>query len=110
MLRRTTGKVVQIAFVFDMSPEACDRAAVRLADAIMAVPGLRWKIWLIDRAAREAVGVYFFEDKASARAYLEGPIVTGLAANPALQNLTVRLYDIQDEATAITRGPVQARI
>ena len=36
-----------------------------LAEQYAAVPGLRWKIWIINEAEGEAGGIYLFDDEES---------------------------------------------
>ena len=40
------------------------------------VPGLKWKIWLLNPAAQEAGGIYLFDSQSSLEAYLKGPFVS----------------------------------
>ena len=42
----------------------------------------------------------------AAQAYLDGPIVAAIKANPAVENLETRLFNVRDRMTAITNGPV----
>ncbi|HET6280266.1 MAG TPA: YdhR family protein [Polyangia bacterium] len=74
------------------------------ASAIAAVPGLLSKVWIIDEQRRRAGGVYLFTDRAAATAYLEGPIVAGLRANPALSGLEAHLFDLLEGPSVVTRG------
>ena len=84
-----------------------ERAMAQPATAIAAVPGLRWKIWPLSDTGL-AGGLYVFEDEASLRAYLEGPIVAHLQGAPFVADLVIEEYDILETPTAITRGPVRA--
>src|ERR1019366_9392763 len=47
-----------------------------------------------------------FADAASAQAYLDGPIVAGMKANPLVKDLQIKMFDVRERMTAITRGPV----
>ena len=73
------------------------------ARPIAEVPGLRWKIWIIDEERREAGGVYFFGDGASAQAFLDGEIIAEMKGDPSL---SIKTFDVLDELTATTRGPI----
>ncbi len=55
---------------------------------------------------QEAGGIYLFEDEASLNAFLGGPIVAYLSSNPALSDIAVKTFDVMEEPTAITKGPV----
>ncbi|MBD2099863.1 hypothetical protein H6F94_02980 [Leptolyngbya sp. FACHB-261] len=46
------------------------------------------------------------EDEASAQAYLAGPIFSQLKATPDLQNLTIKVSDIAENFSQITRAPL----
>ena len=76
------------------------------ARQFLAVPGLQWKIWLDGEAERRAGGIYLFDSRASAEAYVNGPIVARMKANPDITDLQIRIFDVRDRMTAITRGPV----
>ncbi len=76
------------------------------ATQFLAVPGLQWKIWLDGDAERRAGGIYLFEDRAAAEAYVNGPIVARLKANQALSEVDIRIFDVRERMSAITRAPV----
>jgi hypothetical protein len=78
-----------------------DRAA-----QFLKVPGLQWKIWLDGDAERMAGGIYLFEDRAAAEAYVAGPIVARMKANPDFSDVDVRVFDVRERMSAITRAPV----
>ena len=52
--------LLQVNYGFDMPAEEYVSAVKPLAEAVAAVPGLRWKIWLLDEERREGGGVYLF--------------------------------------------------
>jgi hypothetical protein len=70
------------------------------------VDGLQWKIWLLNEHDHEAGGVYLFADGASARAFLDGPLVAQVKTAPILSDFRTAQFDLIDSLTAITRGPV----
>lgn len=76
------------------------------AKQFLAVPGLQWKIWLDGEADRRAGGIYLFDSRASAEAYVAGPIVARMKANPEIADLQIRIFDVRERMTAITNGPV----
>lgn len=78
--------------------------AAAAAPRFPGVPGLIAKIWLADQASNTYGGLYLFEDRAAAEGYLASPIVAGLRANPAMSNLTAKLFDAIDDLTAVTQG------
>jgi len=100
-------KILQINFKFNMSERDYERALAPLAGDIAAVPGLLWKVWLMNEEEGEAGGIYLFKDGASLEAYLNGPIVAGVCAHPALSGFSVKRFDVMEDLTAVTRGPVR---
>ena len=72
------------------------------ADAIAQVPGLLSKTWI----ARDAGwgGFYLFTDPDSAKAYLEGPIITQTRAVPAFTDFEIQEFTVLEELSAVTRG------
>jgi hypothetical protein len=96
---------VNVQIQFDLrSPAEYRGLADHVASALAAVPGLLWKIWILDEERARGGGVYLFADRAAATAYLEGPIVSGLRGNPAVSGIEVRLFDVLEGPSAITRG------
>ena len=101
-----SGKILQINFKFKVPATEYIDAVTPLADDIARVPGLLWKVWLINETDSEAGGVYWFHDNESLQAYLEGPIVAGIASHPALADISVKVFDNLASLSEITNGPV----
>jgi Putative mono-oxygenase ydhR len=78
-----------------------------VAAQIAQVPGLRWKIWLLNQVESRGGGIYLFDDEESARAYLEGPIIAAMKSLPILSELSVTSSSVLEEPTAITRGSIE---
>ena len=76
------------------------------ARQFLDVPGLHWKIWLDGSDERRAGGVYMFEDRAAAENYAAGPIVARLKNNPELSEVDVRIFDVRERMSEITRAPL----
>ncbi len=101
-----SGKFLQINFRFNVpKPDYID-AVTPLAEDIARVPGLLWKVWLMNEADSEAGGFYWFSDGDSLQAYLDGPIVAGVASHPALADIQVKVFDNIERLSEITKGPV----
>ena len=98
--------LVQINFRYNVSAPEYEQAVSPLATEISAVEGLRWKIWMIDEETSEAGGIYLFDDESRANAYLGGPIVAQVVSNPALSDFSVKQFEVMEEVTAITHGPI----
>ncbi len=101
-------KILQLNFRFDVPRADYEGAVSPLASEFAEVPGLLWKIWLMNEAESEAGGIYLFEDEPSLAAYLEGPLATAVKTHPALSDLSAKQFDVMENLTAITRGPVEA--
>ncbi len=95
---------LQIQFDLRCTPAEYRALADHVAGAIAAVPGLLWKVWILDEARGRGGGVYLFADRDAATAYLEGPIVSRLRGNPSVVGVEVRLFDVLDGPSVITRG------
>jgi hypothetical protein len=83
-----------------------ERGFDAIAAQIAQVPGLRWKIWLMNQAESRGGGIYLFDDEESARAYLDGPIVALMKSHPIFADLSFRMFSVLEEPTAVTRGPI----
>ena len=70
--------ILQINFNFNVPVAEYQKMTDSVAHACLDVPGLRWKIWLLNPAAQEAGGIYLFDSQASLDAYLNGPLVAQL--------------------------------
>ena len=101
-----SGKLLLIGYKFNVSASDYTQAVTPLADAIAAVPGLRWKIWPINEAESTGGGVFLFDDAASMQAFLEGPIVAQVTAHPALSDFSVKHSDIMEDQSRVTRAPI----
>ena len=101
-----SARILEINFKFNISPAELMEGFAPLIEPIANVPGLRWKIWSMNEAAREFAGVYLFDDQVSADAYLAGPIVAQLGQHPALSEITAKQFDVLEGPSAVTRGPI----
>lgn len=100
------GTILQINFKFNLSRAEYEQAASSIAGEFAALAGLRWKIWTMNEKEREAGGIYMFEDASSAKAYLEGPLAAKMTGHPAFSAFSVKLFDVMEGATKVTRGPI----
>jgi len=70
--------ILQINFNLNVSVAEYQKMADSVAHTFLNVPGLRWKIWLLNPATQEAGGTYRFDSQASLDAYLNGPLLAKL--------------------------------
>lgn len=101
-------RILQINLKFNVSAAEYEQTVSGLAEAIAAVEGLRWKVWLMNEAEQEAGGVYLFDNAEAVQAFLDGPIVSQVASHPAITAVSAKQFEISEDLTAVTRGPVGA--
>lgn len=102
--------ILQINFNLNVPAAEYQKMADSVGEAFLNVPGLKWKIWLLNPAAQEAGGIYLFDSQTSLDAYLNGPLVTKLRGLTAIRNISMKQFDVMPEVTALTRGPVEAPV
>jgi hypothetical protein len=100
--------ILQINFKLNVPVDEYAIDSRRFAPLIADVPGLCWKIWIINEEAKEAGGIYFFGTEVSLNQYVSGPIVAQLRSNPAITNVSVKQFDVMEDLTSVTRGSVAA--
>ena len=99
--------IVQINFNWDVSEEeVATRSGPEQAQVFTTLPGLLWKVWLRDPARRESGGIYLFESREAAEAYVAGPIVARIKANPDFGAVTVKVFDVREGQSRITHAPL----
>jgi dsDNA-binding SOS-regulon protein len=101
-----SNRVLQINFKYNISTAEFKRQMLDNAPRLAAVKGLKWKIWSMDEAKREASGYYLFENEEAMENYLNRVFLVGMGNNPTVSNIVVKKLEILEEPTAITRGPV----
>jgi len=101
-----SGKLLQINFKLRVPAADYVAEVTSMAEDIARVPGLLWKVWLMNESENEAGGIYWFVDEASLQSYLDGPIVAAVASHPALEQISVKAFDNLSGLSEITRGPV----
>jgi hypothetical protein len=99
-------QLLQINFKFNVARADYEQLAAELASTFAELDGLRWKIWLMNEKEREAGGIYLFEDETSLQAYLDSELAAGIISHPALAEISAKPFELLDDPTAATRGPV----
>jgi hypothetical protein len=84
---------------------ACEEEAPGFA----AVPGLLSKIWLADQSTNTYGGVYIWRDRQAMHTFVGSDLFRGFAADPQLNNLTLRDFDVLERPTEVTHGISRAR-
>lgn len=100
--------IVQVNYRYDGDPVEWAKAYTpERAQVFAEMPGLIWKIWLDAPEENRTGGVYLFEDRASAEAYINGPIIARHKTNPVIHDHTVWISETRDVMGAITNAPTK---
>jgi Putative mono-oxygenase ydhR len=105
-----TQKILQINFKFTSSAADYVKMVAPLTDPIASVPGLNWKVWLMNEKDHEAGGIYQFRDESSANAYLASDIVKGMKQQSTIKDITAKLFDVEETLSQKTRGPIKTAV
>ena len=101
-------KLLQINFGFTVGRPEYEELAASLAPAFAEVPGLEWKIWILNEEKGEAGGIYCFDSGESLQRFLTSQLAADVQAHPAVSRFSAKAFEVMDAVTAVTRGPVQA--
>jgi hypothetical protein len=99
-------KMLVTKYNYNVSFDEYKSMTSKLAQAFADVPGCTWKIWLCDDAKKEGGAVYLFKDEESLQTFTTSPLVAAVLAHPALSNFDLRVTDILEGVSAITRAPL----
>jgi hypothetical protein len=102
--------ILQMNFSLNVPVAEYQKIADSLAHAFVDVPGLRWKIWLINPVAQEPGGIYLFDSQASLDRYVNGPLVAQMRSLTSIRNILMKQFDVMPDLTVLTRGPVEAAL
>lgn len=105
-----SAKIVQLNFKYSVTRDQYEGAVSPLAEKFAALEGLRWKVWMINEAESEAGGIYLFDNQAAVSAFIEGPLAAQVTSHPALSDFSVKVFDVMEDLTTITRGPVEEAV
>jgi hypothetical protein len=100
-------KILQVNLKFSIPRADLEAAWLPVAQPIADIPGLRWKVWLMNETDHSAGGIYLFESEAALQKYMAGPIVSAMMTSPVLSNIEAKVFDVLESHTKITRGPVK---
>lgn len=82
------------------------RFTEEVAQPFVDLPGLKWKIWIDAPDQSIGGGLYLFETRADAEAYLQGPIVARMKKNPDYINMSLRVFEVFEPVSKLTRAPI----
>ncbi len=102
-----SSNIVQINFNFASTRSEYEVACLPSAPQLASMPGLNWKIWLMNEADREGGGLYLFDDAQIAESFAQQ--IAEVLAEMGFANISIKLFEPIETLTAITRGPVAPR-
>lgn len=105
-----TGTVLQINFRFNVMRSEYEELASSLSRSFAEVPGLVWKIWIMNGAEREAGGFYLFDQAESLQQFLASDLAASVQSHPAIREFSAKIFDVMAAPTEVTRGPVPAAV
>ena len=102
--------ILQINYQFTSVAELTKLLTPNDAEAIAAMHGLVWKVWLLNEAGREAGGIYLFESQEAAQAFISSDAIKDFAAHPTLSNFNAKMFAPDEALGKITRAPLDAEV
>ncbi|HEY8003919.1 MAG TPA: YdhR family protein [Phenylobacterium sp.] len=81
--------------------------AAEVAARIAGAAGLRWKIWGLG-ADGTGLSAYLFETAEAADAFAGGPVIAGLKANPAVQDVSLTSAPVDTTLSQVTHAAFAA--
>ena len=98
-------KLNQVNYNFTGTRAEFQTANLPFAPVLAELPGLRWKIWLMNEAEHLAGGLGLFADEATTQAFIND-VLLAPGGDPTISNIVYKIFDVLEEHSAITRGPV----
>jgi len=102
--------ILQINYQFTSSLADFTKLVTPMAEPIAAVPGLAWKIWLMNEAGREAGGIYLFESQEAAQGFVNSDAVKSFASHPTIANVNAKMFAPDEALSKITRAPLDVKV
>ena len=100
--------ILQINFKLNVASSEYRTICESVVQPIADVPGLVWKVWLLNEQDGEAGGIYLFQDEQSLSAYLSSPIIGQIKSLPQLREISAKRFETIPDVTVVTRGPIPA--
>jgi hypothetical protein len=106
MVQKSTKKVFTVKYNYSMPTEEFKKITSSVALKFSEVPGLSWKIWLINEDRKEAGGIYLFESAPELERFLNSTLFTALRNNTAISNLQTNTFGVAEAQSMITNAPL----
>lgn len=101
--------ILQVNFTWDVPEEVATGATAADAQPFADREDVVWKIWIRDPASKTSGGVYLFHDRSAAEAWGR-ELGAQLAGREGVSDYRATAFDIQDEPTRVTSGPVDVSV
>jgi hypothetical protein len=105
-----TGTVLQVNFKLSVSRSEYEELASSLTQAFAEVPGLVWKIWIMNEIESEAGGIYYFDGPEALQEFLSSQLAADVRNHPAVSEFSAKTFQVMDAATVVTRGPMMETV
>ena len=102
--------ILQINYQYTSSLADLTQYISPMAEPLSTVPGLVWKIWLLNEADREAGGIYLFESREAAQAFVNSDAVKSFASHPIIANVNAKMFAPDEAPSKITRAPLDVKV
>jgi Putative mono-oxygenase ydhR len=93
---------VLITFTSAVDIPELEEPFTEYARALGDVPGLVSKTWLVEEST--VGGFHLFESASAAEAYLDGPLLASVRANPGFSHFAITHYGVVEPLSAMTNG------
>lgn len=100
----STPACVEVHYQVAGSLHAYRTRAAAVATHLAGVPGLVWKLWLLDEPTGEAAGIYLFADAAAAHAFVASPMLDALRQSPGISGVRARVLPVVPDLSRATFG------
>jgi hypothetical protein len=95
--------IVQAKFTFGGSRSGYEATTLPMAGQLAGIPGLVWKVWLMNEASREAGGIYLFGNADAAQGFAQ-QLEAMLHGDPSFGDVSIQQFDVLEAHSIITRG------
>ena len=102
--------ILQINYQFTSSAADYTKLVTPMAEPIAGMSGLVWKIWLLNEVDREAGGIYLFESREAAQAFVNSDAVKSFIAQPSITNVSAKMFEPDEVLSKITRAPLGVHV
>jgi Putative mono-oxygenase ydhR len=106
MEQKSTKKVLSVKYNYNMPTEEFKKITSSVAPHFSEIPGLCWKIWLLNEDRKEAGGVYLFESAPEMEQFLNSKLFAALGNNPAITNVHTNTFGVAEALSVITGAPL----